>query len=65
MILDLLRPTSWNIFPTPKNPDSKYKFVSAYIGFSQASLNIERKTYNFLEWLGDVGGLFGALVFIG
>ena len=26
---------------------------------------IERKTYSGLEWLGDVGGLFDALVLIG
>ena len=26
---------------------------------------IERQTYSLLEWLGDVGGLFDALVIIG
>ena len=26
---------------------------------------IERSTYNFLEWLGDVGGLFDAVVIVG
>ena len=26
---------------------------------------IERSTYTMLEWLGDIGGLFEALVFLG
>ena len=26
---------------------------------------IERSTYNFLEWLGDVGGLFDAVIIVG
>ena len=65
MVTDQARPSAWNKFPTPDNPDTKYKFNSLFLGFSQASLNIERKTYNFLEWLGDLGGLFDSLVFIG
>ena len=28
-------------------------------------LVINRQTYSFLEWLGDIGGLFEALRFIG
>lgn len=26
---------------------------------------IERKTYSLLEWIGDVGGLFDGLIYLG
>ena len=32
-----------------------------WLELKQEKTNIERSTYNLLEWLGDVGGLFDGL----
>ena len=47
-----------NKWPTKDEPDNKYKFGSVYFELSQDESKIERQTYSFLEWLGEVGGLF-------
>ena len=65
MITEQSRPSSWAVFPTDEDPGTKYKFTSVWLGFSQASMVVERKTYSVLEWLGDLGGLWDALMFIG
>ena len=46
-------------------PNSYYKVVSAYITLTMDQNIIERQTYSFLEWLGDIGGLYDALRIIG
>ena len=52
-------------WPTKENPDQYYKVASAYITLSMDQNVTERQTYSFLEWLGDVGGLYDALRLIG
>ena len=62
---DLPRPSAWTNFPTAQDPFGKYKHGSLWLEFKPDQSVIERKTYMLLEWLGDVGGLFGALYQIG
>ena len=50
---------------TKLEPDNKYKVVSLYIALTLDQIVIERQTYNILEWLGDVGGLFDMLRLLG
>ena len=42
----------------------RYKFTSIWIEFEQNKVIIERSTYSFLDWLGDIGGLFDALKYL-
>ena len=42
-----------------------YKITSLWIELSQSKTIIERSTYDVLEWLGDIGGLFDAFRWIG
>ena len=42
-----------------------YKVISSVVSLDLDQYVIERQTYSVLEWLGDVGGLFGILVLIG
>ena len=56
--------SSWDAFPTPENPGSRYKFTSVEVNFSQNLKTIYRQTYSMLDWLGDVGGLYDALLLI-
>ena len=42
-----------------------YKFMSFEIHLSLDKQRYSRSTYSSLDWLGDVGGLFGILVSIG
>ena len=42
-----------------------YKITSTLLSMSPDSKQIERSTYNALEWLGDLGGLIDALRLIG
>ena len=57
----LTKNSIWNDFPTVKSPYEKYKFSSFSINFNKDLQKIERSTYSFLDWLGDCGGLAGAL----
>ena len=59
------KPSSWSKFPTDENPWNKYKFGSVNLFLSAGKMITERSTYNILEWLGDVGGLFDALRYLG
>ena len=65
MSWDTPRPSAWRKFPTKENPNSRYKFSSISLRVSPDLIVIERQTYSLLEWLGDVGGLFDALIIIG
>ena len=56
--------STFNEFPTRENPDVVYRYGSVYIELSQHLSVIERATYSFLEWLGDIGGLMDALKYI-
>ena len=51
--------TSWNVYPTEKNPNSLYKFASLEFTFNSDLTEINRTTYGLLNWLGDCGGLIG------
>ena len=44
-----------------KNWPSKYKYTSINL-YQEHDLEVtERSTYSVLDWLGDIGGLFGIL----
>ena len=58
-------PSSFNVWPTKEKPDTYYKIVSAFLTLSMDQNVIERQTYSFLDWLGDIGGLYDALRLIG
>lgn len=57
-------PSSWIYFPTAENPSTKFKFTSMEIKMSLDLVTWGRQTYNLLDWLGDLGGLFDALRYI-
>jgi len=63
--MDAPRPSAQTKFPTKSKPNTRYKFSSFTFQSSQDLIVIERQTYGLLMWLGDVGGLFGALFSIG
>lgn len=52
-------PSVWQQYP------HNYKFTGFDVQFNQDLTQIERKTYDFLEFLGDLGGLLDALYGIG
>ena len=54
-------PSSWNKWPTPENPGSKFKYASIEIDLAQDQLTWTRQTYSSLDWVGDLGGLYEAL----
>ena len=51
----------YNKWPTQAEPDNVYQYGSFVISQGQDLTLIDRSTYSVLEWLGDVGGLFGGL----
>lgn len=55
----------YKFWPTKEEPDNKYKFSSIQLQLTAEQTVIERSTYNGLEYLGDVGGLFDGLLMIG
>ena len=57
--------SSWNNFPTPAYPLTRYKFTSFEINYSPDQQITNRQTYSILDWLGDMGGLLDALYFLG
>ena len=59
------RPSNWKYWPTDDEPDKRYKLASIIVIFSQNLTEINRKTYSGLEWLGDIGGLFDGLSYLG
>ena len=54
-------PSVWKDWPSEEEPENRFKFTGVEIRFSQDITIIERSTYSFLEWLGDVGGLYDGL----
>ena len=60
----LIEASSWNEFPTPNDPKSKYKFASLAFKHGKCLVAIDRQTYSLLDWLGDWGGLMDALFMI-
>jgi len=58
-------PSAWNTFPTKERPNTEYKFSSFSVEFNNDRTEISRQTYSFLDWLGDCGGLMGALYSLG
>ena len=46
------------------NPRGEYKFASVEIHQENSIYKINRQTYNLLEYLGDIGGLLDAMLFI-
>jgi len=62
--VDAARASSWNKFPTPQNPSTRYKYSSVEIILDPDKLVVNRQTYSLLDWLGDMGGLFDALRYL-
>ena len=58
-------PSSWIRFPTPTDPNAKYKYVSLHFYIDRNLHSIDRVTYGVLDWIGDIGGLYGSLIPIG
>ena len=56
-----LLPSAYRHWPTDTKPDGLYKIGSLNIIQGQDMRVISRQTYSVLDFLGDVGGLFGAL----
>jgi len=54
-----IEPSAWTTWPT------KYKFISIAILVKSDYLVIERKTYDILNLISDLGGLFGILTTFG
>ena len=59
------QPSNSNEWPTEDNPQAAWKMGSIWLEIWPDQTVIERQTYSFLEWLGDIGGLFDALKIIG
>ena len=57
--------SNYRKWPTAENPDGIWKFGAFWIEQGQNKIFMERSTYSLLEWLGDIGGLFDALLMIG
>ena len=47
-----------------ENPRGDYTFGRVLIDQENSIYKINRQTYNLLEWLGDIGGLLDAILFI-
>ena len=56
--------SSWSTFPTAEQPSNKFKFVSCEFNMSLDHNQWSRQTYSILDWLGDCGGLFDALILL-
>ena len=62
---DLPVPSSMTIYPSKEKPDGQYKFCGFNLLISVDSQITERETYQLLEWMGDIGGLLDALLYLG
>ena len=54
----------FNKWPTYDQPDNQYKVIGIWLTFGQSVRVTERQTYDFLVWLGDIGGLNQGLLLI-
>ena len=52
-------PSPWNAFP------DEFQFISVQLYVSDVKQIISRETYDFLMWMGDLGGLMDFLNFVG
>ena len=59
------QPSIYREWPTKTNSTLVYKLSSLWIEFGQSLTETERQTYSMLDLLGDIGGLFEALRYIG
>ena len=57
-------PSSWSTWPTADQPEAKYKHASLNINLSPHLVKWSRSTYSSLDYLGDLGGLYGSLHFV-
>ena len=55
--------SAWATHPSV-NPAGRYKFTSANLYLDPRVLAFNRQTYDFLGWLGDIGGLIDAIYII-
>ena len=63
--LDSPQPSSWTNFPTKEEPENYFKYASFDIDLCQDIIKWNRQTYSVLDFLGDIGGLFEALQYMG
>ena len=59
------KPSLMQNWPTKEDPEAHYRYTGIFILQSPDVHFIERQTYSLLEWLGDIGGLFDALRYLG
>ena len=60
MALGTILPTKFSVWPTKEDPVI-YKLNSFWIELNQELTVIERATYNLLDLMGDIGGLYDGL----
>lgn len=61
-LIDAVSPKSFSY----SDPFNQNLLVAGYqIGVSPDQISYSRTIYTFLEWLGDIGGLTDALIYIG
>ena len=53
--------SSENIWPTPANPDKRYKYFSVELYLERDIILTNRRTEGLLDWIGDCGGLLRGL----
>lgn len=59
------QPSALRVWPTEEDPTPFYKLSSFWVEFGRSLTETERQTYSFLEFLGDIGGLFDGFRYIG
>ena len=59
------QPSFWIDWPTNDKPSNRYKYASIEFNMNTNLMNWNRTTYSILDWLGDIGGLFGMLYSLG
>ena len=55
------KPSMWVNYPTKNGTNEEYKYGGIEINKSYDRKEYSRSTYSLLDYLGDLGGLFGAL----
>ena len=61
--LSIILPTKFSVWPTKEDPVI-YKLNSFWFELNQKSTIIERATYNALDLMGDIGGLYDGLMLL-
>ena len=63
--MGVAQPSSWIYWPTKEKPHNRYKYVSIELNLNTAVVYHTRTSYALLDFLGDLGGLFGIFLEVG